>query len=163
MKRKLSLTFLVISLAFVSCLALVSQGERFDPSIVNPETLREIIEEQQRKNVRESYGIWAHQCFTDDDLNQFISSGQAARIALSLKGSKQFMAVVSALKKLPAKQRQKLLGSCRRPLRKTWAQLGRISSEGQTEAGQQAEKLIADAIVDLVEELIKAMPGSKSP
>lgn len=160
MKRKLSLTFVVISMAFVSCLAFVGQDESFDPSTVKPETLREIIEEQQKKNVRETHGIWAHQCFTDDDLNQFIQSGQPAKIARSLKGSKRFIAVVSALKKMPSAQRQKLLSSCRRPLRKTWAQLGRISPEGQTEAGQQAERLIADAIVGLVEQLIKVIPGS---
>jgi hypothetical protein len=160
MKRKLSLTFLIINLAFVSCLASVSQDERFDPSTVKPETLREIIAEQQRRNVRESYGIWAHECFTDDDLDQFVRSAQPARIARSLKGSKRFMAVVSALKKMPSAQRHKLLNSCRKPLRKTWAQLGRISPEGQTEAGQKAERLIADAIVDFVGELLGATTRS---
>jgi hypothetical protein len=33
--------------------------------------------------------------------------------------------------------------------KKTWAELGEITIEGQTDAGQQAEKMIAQAVVEL--------------
>ncbi|MDP6420784.1 MAG: hypothetical protein QF672_05595 [SAR202 cluster bacterium] len=44
--------------------------------------------------------------------------------------------------------------SADKPLRRTWAELGRVSREGQTEAGQEAERMTATAIVNLVKELV---------
>jgi hypothetical protein len=37
--------------------------------------------------------------------------------------------------------------------RPTWAQLGKITSKGQTEAGRQAEMMIAEAVSNFAEEL----------
>ncbi len=120
--------------------------------------LRALIRKQQRLNVRESYGEWAYQCFTWIDLDEFKSAEKPAQIARSLKSSSEIARIVSIIKVVPIETRNKLLDECRRPLRPTWAQLGRISSEGQTEAGQQAERLIADAIVDMVISLTKRAP-----
>lgn len=112
--------------------------------------LRAIIQKQQRLNVCKSYGEWAQECFTWVDLNEFRRTGKLAQIAQALKGLKEIAQIVSSLEALPMSQRDSLPRTYRQPLRKTWAQLGRISPEGQTEAGQQAEMLIANAIVDMV-------------
>jgi len=112
-------------------------------------------------NIRESHGVWAHECFTDIDLREFKRAGRPAQIAQGLKGSREIAEIVSALAGLPADRRNSLLNSCRRPLRPTWAELGEISPRGQTEAGQQAEKLIADAIVDMVKGMLERPPRLK--
>lgn len=131
-----------------------------DPSV--PDSSRgksweliDIIKQQQRNNVRESYGILAGQCFTDEDLDRFNAAGVARTIAEKLKQDKQFIEVVSAIKKMDPSERQKLLNTCLQTYHQTWQQLRRISSAGQTEAGQQAEREIAEAIVNAVKELIE--------
>jgi len=53
-----------------------------------------------------------------------------------------------------------LLEACTKPLHPTWAQLGKISPEGQTDAGQKAEIMIATAVVDLVKTLVR-LPRSE--
>jgi hypothetical protein len=41
---------------------------------------------------------------------------------------------------------------CKTTYKKTWAELGQITSKGQTTAGQKAEKMIASAVADLIKE-----------
>jgi predicted small secreted protein len=118
-----------------------------------PEQLISIIQEQQRKNVKESWGELAYQCFTDDDLARFIKNKRTEQIRESLKRDPEFLDVVLAIRQMEPSERKKLLISADKPLRPTWAELGRISREGQTEAGQEAERMIATAIVKLVKEL----------
>ena len=122
---------------------------------VDPKKLLEIIRQQQLNNVKESYGEWAYQCFTDDDLNRFVEKKIPSEIANQLKQNNQFLEVILAIKKLQPSKSQKLLDKCLKISRPTWAELGKISREGQTEAGQKAEKMIAKSIVDLVKELYK--------
>ena len=119
-----------------------------------------IIKEQQRKNVKESWGELAYQCFTDDDLARFIKNKRIEQIIESLKRDPNFLDVVSAIRQMKPSERKKLLHAADKPLRPTWAELGRISREGQTEAGQEAEKMIATAIVKLVKELVN-MPEAE--
>lgn len=130
------------------------------PSGANPEELISIIQEQQRKNVKESWGELAHQAFTDDDLTRFVQNKTAERITNSLKRDPHFLDVVFAIRKMEPGRRLELLISADKPLRLTWAQLGRISREGQTEAGQEAERMIATAIINLVKELV-SMPEAE--
>ena len=125
-----------------------------------PEELISIVQEQQRKNVKESLGELAHQCFTDNDLARFVRNKTTERITDSLSGDPEFLDVVLAIRKMELSKRKNLLISADKPLRPTWAEPGRISREGQTEAGQDAEKRIATAIVSLVEELV-SMPEAE--
>ncbi len=125
-----------------------------------PEQLILIIQEQQSENVRESYGELAHQCFTDDDLTRFVQTKTPETITDSLKRDPQFLDVVLAIRVMQPGQRAELLKSVNRPLRPTFGALGRISREGQTEAGQKAEVMIAGAIVNLVKELVN-MPEAE--
>lgn len=125
-----------------------------------PEKIIIIIQKQQRKNVRESWGELAHQCFTDNDLARFVQNKTTERITDSLKRDPEFLDVVLAIREMEPSKRKKLLISADKPLRPTWAKLGRISREGQTEAGQEADRMIATAIVNLVKELVN-MPESE--
>jgi hypothetical protein len=119
-----------------------------------PEELIPIIQERQRNNVRESWGELAHQCFTDNDLARFVQNNATERITESLKREPEFLDVVLAVRQMEPSKRKTLLISADKPLRRTWAEMGRISREGQTEAGQEAERRIATAIVNLVKELV---------
>lgn len=121
----------------------------------NPNALVSIIQNKQKLHVKESWGELAHECFTDNDLKNFISNRTASRISLELKHNPQFLDVVFAIRKMEHSERLALLKSANKPLRDTWAKLGKITREGQTLAGQKAEQLIAQAIVDLVNTLIK--------
>ena len=129
-----------------------------EPSKVNAGKLVNIIQDQQRSSVKESCGVEAYQCFTDSNLNDFIKTNVPTQITEKLKANNEFIEVVLSVQAMRPNDQQKLLSSCQQPLRKTWAQLGRISCEGQTDAGQRAEVLIASAIVDLIKELIKLPP-----
>ena len=53
---------------------------------------------------------------------------------------------------MDSNDQEQLFDSCLNTYRPTWAQLGKISREGQT--GQMAEKLIAESIVNITYDLI---------
>lgn len=124
-------------------------------SAVSPENLTTIIKEQQRANVKESIGESASESFTSEDLAQFDKSNALATIATQLKQNNRFIDVVLAVRQMKPSERQDLLTRCSQIARPTWTQLGKISPEGQTVAGQKAEKKIAAAIVDLVKNLVR--------
>jgi hypothetical protein len=119
----------------------------------DPRDLIRIVQEQQRRNVRESYGELRHQSFTADDLKAFEAGKTDQRIAQRLRSDPGFLNVVLAIRRLPANARATLLAEADVPLRPTWATLGGVSREGQTDAGHEAERRIAAAIVDLVRRL----------
>jgi hypothetical protein len=127
---------------------------------VKPEELCPIIERQQRTHVKESFGEWASESFTEDDLRRFQEQDIPRRITNELKRDNTFISVVLAIQALPPNKRQSLLEACTKPLHPTWAQLGKISPEGQTDAGQKAEIMIATAVVDLVKTLVR-LPRSE--
>jgi hypothetical protein len=122
---------------------------------VNPNKLIEIIKEQQQKHVKESFGEFASQSFTEEDLRVFVDAKVPAGISETLKHDNQFIDVVLAIKNMPSGERQKLLDMASQTCKPTWGQLGKISREGQTDAGQRAEKMIASAIVTLVKDILK--------
>ena len=125
----------------------------------DPNQLIQIIEQQQRLHVKASVNEWASGSFTEADLKHFLQEKVANQVAEQLKHDNQFISVVAAIQALPPTQRQKLLRTARKPLHPTWAQLGRISPEGQTQAGQTAEMTLATAIVDLAEQLLALSPA----
>jgi len=118
------------------------------------------IEIAQKSNVRESCGPEADESFTDADYQEFTARKMPRKIAQSLRSDRKFMEGVLALREKPAAERGAFIQSCRRALRPTWAELGRISCEGQTDAGQAAELDIANAVADMIEELVK-LPKEK--
>lgn len=121
--------------------------------LTKADLLIQIITEQQQENVRESYGELAGQNFSDVDLKEFIRNRAAQNIAEQLKSDNRFLDVVLAIKRLSPSERQQLLQRGLNTHKPTWAQLGKVDPKGQTEAGQKAEKMIAEAIVTLVKKL----------
>lgn len=133
----------------------LSGSEQLSVSVkVQPEKLIEIIKQQQALYVKESWGSEAYQCFTDDDLKKFKESKVTKKITQELKTNNKFIDVVLAIKTIPKGNWQDLKESSLITFKPTWSKIGKISREGQTETGQQAEKMIAKAIVDLVVELV---------
>lgn len=114
--------------------------------------LLEIIRQDQVKHVPKSTGIWAHHCFTDEDLAQFRSSNQAQKIAEELNKSSRLLAIVAEIGKLDPHRREELFAKARRLRRPTWEEMGFIDSagNGQTRAGAEAESLIATEILKIV-------------
>lgn len=117
------------------------------------ERLRAIVRAEQKRNIRESWGEYAHECFTTDDLQRFKRRDTAGMIADRLRATAELSRAVAPLVGRSRSEIVNLLSPLRRPLRPTWAELGRISREGQTGSGNQAERLIAEAIVDMAIEV----------
>lgn len=123
------------------------------PPPASPDDLLRIIKSEQQAEVRESTGVFSGQNFSDDDLKKFREDNTPRSVAERLRHNGHFIDVVLAIKRMEPGAREKLLAEGMRTYKKTWAQLGRIGPEGQTEAGQEAERLIAKAVVNLVKEL----------
>jgi hypothetical protein len=120
---------------------------------VNPEELLELIKSHQQSEVKESYGEARGQNFSEEDLREFKTKNVPQAVADKLRHDSYFIDVVLAVKRMEPGARYKLLSAGMQTYKKTWAQLGGISREGQTDAGHEAERLLAKAIVDLVKEL----------
>ncbi|HEV7404025.1 MAG TPA: hypothetical protein VGO11_13890 [Chthoniobacteraceae bacterium] len=113
------------------------------------------IQAAQKRLVRESYGQLAHECFTEVDLEQFRRDKVAWHAAEALQNHRKFMEGVLALRAQPERAQTAFVSGCRKPLRLTWAELGHIGRDGQTDAGNAAERDIANAAADLLERLVK--------
>jgi hypothetical protein len=124
-------------------------------SDVKPQDLIIIIEEKQDRYVRKSFGVELGQNFSDDDLKVFEKNNTALGIANDLIHDSRFKKVVLVIKEIDQVARMELLNSAEKPLHQTWAQMGKIGPEGQTEAGQLAEIQIAKAIIAKVKYLLQ--------
>lgn len=144
-----------------------TNGSSPSPSVTikktpNPERLIEIILELQDEYVGESFGTEADEGFTDDELNDFKNNGILNKIEKRLREDKNFTAVAEAIKNISPDKQQELLDKARKTYKQTWRQLElnpkRDSKEdllkGQTDAGQEAEKMIAQKVVHLVNEML---------
>jgi hypothetical protein len=125
---------------------------------VTGKDLHEIVQNVQRAMVRESWGEDSASCFTDLDLQEMRRSGLLNRLADRLRTDKVFLEALEKLRALPADERARALRESRVPMRQRWDQIGEISRRGTTIAGQQAEVMIANRIVDLAEELLSGRP-----
>src|ERR1035441_9993993 len=97
--------------------ALAGRGLAQQPSIsaraastaARAEDLTAYIRDELRRHVRLSTGIYAHQCFTDDDLRKFRAAHTAENVAQAAKRSPRFRAIVAAVAALPLERQQTLL------------------------------------------------------
>ena len=127
----------------------------------DPRKLIEIIKSQQEDKVGDSWGVYAYQCFTQDKLDDFVKSGKTRQVTEQLKKDDEFIEVVLAIKAMSPSDRQKLFDLAQNTYRKTWGELGLDPAKspeselrkGQTDAGQRAEKLVSEAIVNLAKDL----------
>lgn len=118
--------------------------------------LVKLIRETQLDHVGVSGGPQAHECFTWEELRHFQAVDVPARVTSALRTDPEFLAIVDQIRKMSANDRSQLLYEASTTYKPTWAQIGRISPEGQTDAGQQAEWLLARAIANLVQELLSS-------
>jgi ribosomal protein S18 len=119
---------------------------------ISSEDLISVIKYYQEKHVRKSYGTYAYQCFTSDDYTSFCNDKITEKIRSELKRSKLLDKLVNEIGKLGESERTQLLNKGLTTYQPTWSELGRISEEGQTVAGQQAQKEIAATIVNLMKD-----------
>jgi len=143
------------ALALVAFFAVTVTAK--DPRKQHP--LIELIKQEQAIYVGESYGQWAHECYTWDDLAAFNHDDVPGKIVKKLKADAKFVALVRQIKEMAPSARSELLRQGANTYKPTWAQLGRISPAGQTDAGQQAERRVAAAIVGLVRRLMVGPPA----
>lgn len=125
---------------------------------VNPSNLERIIRNQQKSNIKVSHS--ENNCFTYEDLETFKNQKKHNQIVASLMDDNSFIDLIISIKHLTPTDRQALLDRCAKISRPTWGDLGKISSDGQTDAGNEAELLIAEAIVNKVKE-ISGLPLEK--
>jgi hypothetical protein len=150
------------AVTFIGCGSIVNQShDRSDrgsspTADTRARDLIPYIEAQQKACVRESTGIYAYQCFTDVDLDRFKADSVLLQIARNARRSQRFSNIVARLKSLPEEERNTILAKARGICHPTWAQLGRITTDGsgQTKAGHAAELLIAGALVRTADEMI---------
>jgi hypothetical protein len=126
---------------------------------VRGSTLREIVENEIRDHVRQSWGELRGQNFSDEDYDRFKRDDIPGQIVAQLRTNKVFHAALTKVRAMTPEERTSYLKRCRAPLRKTWAELGEISRAGTTEAGQKAELDIANAIVDLAQTMLADAAG----
>ena len=123
-----------------------------DPSTINPLTLQTVIKEKQEKRVKKSQNV--NICFNEEDFKKFVNGKIPEIVVNELMLDNSFIDLVISIKKMNPTERQQLLDSSSTIAKQTWTEMDKISPEGQTEVGQKAELLIANAIVLKVKELI---------
>lgn len=109
----------------------------------------------QRDHVGESVGQEEWQCFSWADYQRFQQNDVPSQIREHLRADEEFAQLVSEIRQLGSREQSRALVMARRTYKPTWQQLGYITRSGQTDAGQRAERDVATAVVEFVEELIQ--------
>ncbi len=122
---------------------------------IDPYELIKIIKEKQSRHVKQSYGTQAYESFTENDLKRFEEANIPLKIKRELKKDSRFLNIILSIKKLSPSGRQELVELAFSTYKRTWGEIGRISKDGQTDAGQLAEKMVSMEITNLVIELTK--------
>ena len=117
----------------------------------NPSQLTDIIKEKQKQYVRISRT--ENDCFTSENLASFKKERIPDKIVAELMEDNHFIDLIISIKNMSPAERQKLLDRCANTSKSSWAELGKITPEGQTEDGKNAELLIARAIVAEVKKI----------
>lgn len=114
----------------------------------------DLIKELQAEHVKNS--INEYNCFTRDDYEEFTSTKVVEKITEKLKKDEYFLDLVKSASQLTSLERRKILREAKNTYERTWAEIGKISPDGQTDEGSKAEKEIAVAITKLLEDLMNA-------
>jgi hypothetical protein len=145
---------------FIALIPALFNGNAVVAQNPAPDKLAALIVREESRNVKRSTGIYAYNCFTNDDLARFRKSGRLHEIVDALQGDAQFKTVVAAISELPESARAEVLAKARKIAQPTYAMVGYVDSSGksQTDAGRTAELEIAAAICDAVS---AKMPGGR--
>ena len=146
--------FLLAAFCAVSASVGIAQTPATPPA---ERKLIELITREQRNNVKKSTGTFDYQCFTDANLATFKSSNRPQKIVETLKADSRFKALVEEFRAMPEAARKDAFNHARKVCQPSWAEMGYIDKEGngQTEAGQQAQLMVAAAIVDAIQNMLK--------
>jgi len=136
----------------------------------NGKTLEDIEDEfinlilsNQARYVFDSYGKWASECVTWNDLAIFKSNKIPASVSSSLKENPSFKSLILSLKNLPSAKWQSIRSKGLQTYEPTWEQVGHVSRDAQSVAGQVEESLIAQAVVEAADALMKKSINSLQP
>jgi hypothetical protein len=154
---RIGITYVFFPLVFV-----VGCSKALDAGPARPVDLLDVVKEQQMRYVRESTGTGGDQCFTDDDLTQLLREGRPQKVASALSSDVRFLAIVEAIRALTKDEQSDLLAKARSVGRPTWREMGFIDPQGRgtTEAGREAEALLAKSIINLVQAMLRRTGGS---
>lgn len=94
-------------------------------------------------------------CFTDVDLQFFRqSNGPCQQIAAALTEDMVFIKLLGEIRTLDSNAQKRIFSKATATYKPTWRQLGRISSQGQTVSGQQAERMVASTVVSTAKKML---------
>jgi len=113
-----------------------------------------IVQQEQLTHVRESCRPTGNACFTSNDLIAFKNNNMVNQITNRLRMSNWFLETITALKETATSTQTIILNKAQLKRRRTWEEMGEVSCRGQTEAGRDAEILIAETIVKLAKQMI---------
>lgn len=116
-----------------------SEADKTETAVMKPDDLKNVILQQQKKYIGPT-GM------TDDELKKFINDRIAEKISNELLSDIGFINIVISIKELTDEEKNNLLTACEKIERLTVAQAGE-NAGGITEAGQKAERMIAEEIV----------------
>ncbi len=133
---------------FIMCSNSAIKTETDSRFGISTPSLPVLIKYYQDRYVRLSYT--ETNCFTSYDYANFKKNKVTEKIVNELSMSDVYKRLIDNLIKLNDAELNKNLNNGVSTFQKTWAEQGYISKTGQTEAGQNAQKEIANVIVDLV-------------
>ncbi len=110
----------------------------------------DLIKELQKKHVFDSFGKLSGECFTDRDLEYFLSMNISANIYQDLIEDSYVQQIVMSIENWDVFKKKAL-----NYYERTWSENGVVSRAGQTMAGSEAEKLIAEAVVKAADKIIR--------
>ncbi len=122
--------------------------------------LLKFVKKQQHRFVRESWGEQAEECFTDLDLLALRQQIASDEVAKRIRADEEFASVVDALKKTNANERKTIFHAAMQVYRRTWREMGyidQVNRSGQTEAGQQGDRLVGQLTIDLVRQTVAGL------
>ena len=159
MKRTGIVALATLIMATIPSIALCqSQGKSEKTMIGSPNIdkikgqIVTLIREKQEDYIKKSSS--EYNCFTDKDYEEYHSNETLKKIVDKLKSDSDFLSIKNAIADLDSADQKSIYREGRKTYKKTWSEIGKIGPEGQTDAGSRAEKEIAGAIIDLLEELI---------
>lgn len=119
--------------------------------------VRNMLTDIHARHVRPSIGPYDGECFTDQMLQQMISTQEHRAIAIAEKDTSAFKDVVVKLRGLGVEQQHLVLRFARSfRSHRSWAELGGDPTpDGQTTAGVRAELLLSQAVTDILQEMLK--------
>lgn len=104
------------------------------------------LDKSQRKFVRESWGTEIGQCFSDDDYKAFVNSKSVDAAVDGFAEAEAVKQLLPKIRSLSADEWSGVLAMIRKHFHKSWTENGTIDRTGQSDAGQRAEKDIANAV-----------------